>query len=437
MKTSEIFDTLLANLKVGETAAAVAARRDEITKALNKDFRSKNACTDYKLMVGSFGRHTAIKGVSDLDMIFILPPGIRSGYSNETGPRRMLERVRDDLKARYPNTSVRVDQCVVRVQFTSNAFKFEVQPAFENADGSLDYPDTKAKDWKVTKPRKEIAATKECNDRTSTNMRHLARMVRAWKNANGVNMGGLLIDTLVYNFFAQTNDYDSAGTGSFDLMARDFFAFLKDAPEQDYYLALGSRQRVNVKAKFQPKAKKAYHRCLEAIEAEGKAAANKKWRDIFGTSVPLATTASEAAKSYRNTEQFIEDRFPVDVTETVVIDCEVTQAGWRPTWLRAMRRGGLLLKADKSLKFAVTSCSVEEPYTLKWKVLNRGPEAERRDAIRGQIVESTRPNTRVEHSDFKGEHVVECYVIKDGVVVARDRIEVPISNTSIKGSVVS
>lgn len=75
----------------------------------------------------------------------------------------------------------------------------------------------------------------------------------------------------------------------------------------------------------------------------------------------------------------IEDEFPVDVSETVSIDCEVTQAGWRPTWLRAMRRGGILLKADKSLRFVVTSCSVGEHYTLKWKVRNRGPEAERRD----------------------------------------------------------
>lgn len=434
MKTSEIFGALLANLKVGDAAKIVASRRDEITKALNKDFRSKDACTDYKLMVGSFGRHTAIKGVSDLDMIFILPPGIRSDYDGDTGPRRMLERVRDDLKARYPNTDIRVDQCVVRVQFTSNAFKFEVQPAFENADGSFDYPDTKAGGWRVTKPRAEIVATQECNDRTATNMRHLARMARAWKNANGVNMGGLLIDTLVHNFFAQTGGYDSAGTGSFDFMVRDFFEFLKDEPEREYCLALGSRQRVHVKAKFQPKAKKAYNRCLKAIEDEGKPAANKKWREVFGTPVPLAASVSEAAKSYRDTEQFIEDQFPVDVTETVSIDCEVTQAGWRPTWLRAMRRGGLLLKADKSLRFVVTGCTVQQPYDLRWKVLNSGSEAERRDMIRGQIVESTRTNTRVEHSVFKGAHVVECYVVKDGVVVARDRIEVPISNTSIKAS---
>ncbi|MFF0383514.1 nucleotidyltransferase [Streptomyces sp. NPDC004286] len=308
----------------------------------------------------------------------------------------------------------------------AGAFKFEVQPAFENADGSFDYPDTKAEGWKVTKPREEIAATKECNDRTSTNMRHLARMARAWKNANGVNMGGLLIDTLVYNFFDQTDDYDAAGTGSFDLMARDFFEFLKDQPEQEYYLALGSRQRVHVKAKFQPRAKKAYNRCLEAIAEEGKTSTNKKWREVLGTLVPLAKSVSESSRSFRDTEEFIEDKFPVDVSETVSIDCEVTQAGWRPTWLRAMRRGGILLKADKSLAFVVTSCSVGE--------LNRRPEVERRDAIRGQIVDSSKRGVRIEHSDFKGEHVVECYVVKDGVVVARDRIDVPIGNTSVKAA---
>lgn len=113
-------------------------------------------------------------------------------------------------------------------------------------------------------------------------------MARAWKNANGVNMGGLLIDTLAHRFFAQTSDYDCAGTGSFDLMVRDFFEFLEDEPDKDYYyLALGSNQRVKVKARFQPEVKKAYNRCLEAIANEGKASANKKWRDVFGTAVPL------------------------------------------------------------------------------------------------------------------------------------------------------
>lgn len=434
METSEIFDGLLANLKVGEKVTTIRARRDEITKALNKNFRDKDACVDYTLMIGSFGRNTAIKSISDLDMIFILPSGLRDDYSDANGPRRMLERVRDVLKARYPQTDIRVDQCVVRVKFASNAFKFEVQPAFENLDDSFDYPDTKAECWKTTKPRAEIAATKECNDRTARNMRRLARMARAWKNANGVNVGGLVIDTLVYNFFAQTDEYDSAKSGSFDLMSRDFFAFLMDEPEKDYYLALGSRQRVHVKAKFQAKAKKAHNRCVSAIENEGTTASVKKWREVFGTSVPLtvaeAVVKASAGGRYKDTEQFIEDRYPVDITESVTIDCEVTQSGWRPLWLRGMGRVGVPLKAGKILKFQVTSCTVPEPYRLKWKVLNQGPEAERRNMMRGDIIDSTQPGIRKESSTFRGEHIVECYVIKDGVVVARDRIDVPITTTA-------
>lgn len=435
MKTSEIFDGLLANLKVGERVGAIRSRRDEITKALNKSFRGLDGSLDYRLMVGSFGRHTAIKSISDLDMIFVLPSGIRDDYSAPTGPRRMLERVRDVLKARYPNTQIRVDQCVVRVQFASNAFKFEVQPAFEDSDGSFVYPDTKAEAWKITKPRDEIAATKECNDRTSANMRHLARMARAWKNANGVNIGGLVVDTLVHNFFAQSDVYDSAGTESFDLMARDFFAFLKEEPERDYYMALGSKQRVHVKSGFQAKAKKAYNCCVDAIEKEGKSAANKKWREVFGTGVPLTATENVLMASARGVptyaEEFIEDFYPVDITESVLIDCEVLQDGWRPLWLRSMRRSGVPLKAGKRLKFQIRHCTLREPHVVKWKVLNQGPEAERRNMTRGEIIESTAPGVRTERSSFQGEHVVECYVIRDGVVVARDRIDVPIRTTEI------
>ncbi len=429
MKVDELFDALLANLKVGDASAIVAARRDEITKALNKDFRSVDGSTANRLMVGSYGRHTAIRGVSDLDMIYILPASLRSSYSSDTGPRKMLNRVRGELTARYPNTDIRVDQCVVRVQFKSNKFKFEVQPAFENSDGSFDYPDTDDESWRTTKPRKEITATRVCNDRTSTNMRHLARLVRAWKDANGVVMGGLLIDTLVYRFFLSTSEYDDKGSLWFDFMARDFFEFLMNEPVKDYYLALGSNQRVNVKKPFQPKAKKAYNRCLAAIVSDGKASANKKWREVFGSAVPLEV--SESARSFKDTEEFIESRHPVDISESLAIDCKVTQNGWRPASLREMLRNKALLLPNKGLDFTLTECSVSYPYEVKWKVLNRGDEAERRNQIRGEIISPNgASNARHERTSFRGEHVVECYVIKDGIVVARDVIDVPISTNA-------
>lgn len=428
MKASEIFTTLLANLKVGERATTIAARRDEIVKALNKDFRDITGSTANRLMVGSFGRNTAIKGVSDLDLIFIVPADLRSTYSGEGGARKLLNRVRDVLTDRYPSTTIRVDQCVVRVDFSSNAFKFEVQPAFEEDDGSFSYPDTSADALKITKPRDEIDETKACNQRTSNNMRHLARMARAWRDRNGVVMGGLLIDTLVHRFFSQTEDYDSAGASSYGLMARDFFEFLKEEPDKDLYLALGSHQRVKVKQSFQAKAKKAYNKCVAAIADGETAKANDKWREVFGTSVPRASSKSLSA--YRDTEQFIEERMPIAIEGAVRIDCKIIRNGWRVNWLREVLRLKQPLSRNVSLEFEVVSCSIAQPYDLKWKVLNRGPEAECRDMIRGQIINSTRPGVRTESSVFMGDHVVECYVIKNGAVVARDRIEVPISSAT-------
>src|SRR5690606_11659933 len=260
MEVSELFDGLLENLKV-DNRTAIAGRRDEIAKSLNKEFRSLDGSTNNQLMIGSYGRGTAIRGISDLDMLYILPASIRDSYKGESGPQNILSRTRKAVLARYPSTDVRVDQCVVVVQFQN--FKFEVQPAFENDDKSFSYPDTYAKAWKVTKPRDEIDAIRTYDGLTRGNLRNLCKLGRAWKNEHGIVMGGLLIDTLAYNFFQSTTDYDDVTTVTYDYMVRDFFKFLSEEEGHEHYAALGSGQRVKVKKRFQRRAKKAYNLCLE------------------------------------------------------------------------------------------------------------------------------------------------------------------------------
>lgn len=427
MNTSEIFQGLLDNLKV-DNNSDISGRRDEITKALNKDFRGLDGSTKNQLMVGSYGRRTAIRGISDLDMLYFLPSTQWDTYKGESGPSDVLTRARTAIRAHYSTTTVKVDRLVVAVQFGN--FTFEVQPVFEEPDGSFKYPDTYSKSWKITKPREEISAISTEDAIVSGNLRKLCKMARAWKNKHGVAMGGLLIDTLVYNFFQKTTDHDTATTATFDLMVRDFFKFLSEEDDHDHYQALGSKQDVKVKKKFQSKAKKAYELCCEAIDAEGKSSVNAKWKKVFGKPVPAADTAKEAASAYsfRRTEEFIEDKYPVDIRYDLSIDCEVTQKGWRPTKLRQMLARAQLLQPQKTLDFEVTECDVPPPFEYKWKVLNRGEEAEKRDAVRGQIINQNSATHR-ESTRFRGEHYVECYAIKDGVVVARDLIDVPITTT--------
>lgn len=415
-----------------DNAQTIADRYAEITCALNKKFRDTESKTANTLQVGSYGRHSAIKGISDLDMLYIMPKSEWENYKN-SGQSKLLSDAAAAISARYPTTTVRVDRLVVQAIYSN--FRVEAQPVFEQDDGSFKYPDTyNGGSWKITKPRDEKQAMSQFVAEKNDNLRRLCKMARAWKNKHGVGMGGLLIDTLAHKFLSSTDEYDNKSYHYYDWMSRDFFSYLKDLPKQEYFAALGSGQRVKVKKNFQRKAKKAYELCLKAIEAEGKDNQNDKWRAVYGRLFPApqklqkAALTETAARAVRMTEEFAEDVFAaIDVRYNIRIDCQIEQDGFRPAFLRDVLKDRKLLMPRKKLTFSVVETDIPGDYGLFWKVLNRGQEALNRDCIRGQIVADDGHKRKVERTNFKGDHVVECYAVVDGVVVATDRIHVPIS----------
>lgn len=141
-----------------------------------------------------------------------------------------------------------------------------------------------------------------------------------------------------------------------------------------------------------------------------------------------AALTDRAGHAVRMTEEFPEEVFAaIDIRNNIRIDCQVEQNGFRAASLREMLRNRTLLMPRKKLTFSVIETDITGSYGLFWKVLNRGREAIDRDCIRGQIVADDGHKRKVERTNFKGDHVVECYAIVDGIVVATDRIHVPIS----------
>ncbi|WP_196494982.1 SMODS domain-containing nucleotidyltransferase [Pseudomonas aeruginosa] len=192
MSISEKFQGFLSNLRITNDDQ-ISLRYGEITAALNKEFRDTESKTANNLQVGSYGRWTAIQGISDLDMLYIMPAKSWNDYNVSGGQSKLLEKTKDIIKARYPRTDIYVDSPVVRVLYTN--FHVEVQPVFEQEDGSFKYPDTSGDgSWKITKPREEITEIAKINGEKNRNLRRLCKMARAWKNKHGINMGGLLID---------------------------------------------------------------------------------------------------------------------------------------------------------------------------------------------------------------------------------------------------
>ena len=410
-----------------ENSEEISERYKAITTRLNKDYWDIESDSTNCLQVGSYGRNTAINGVRDLDMAFELPWEVYDRFNKRTGnvQSQLLQEIRDCLKVRYPTTDIRADSQVVVLDFTN--YRVEVLPAFKGEDGGYTFPDSNDDgSWKNCWPRDEMNAVTEVNNRANRNLKHVCKILRSWKNTHGAPMGGMLIDTLTYNFFRVNTTYDTKSYGSYPELMRDIFQYISDQPEQEYWLAPGSRDRVTSKGRFQAKAEKALVWCQEAIDVDADKKKENIWRKTFGNVFPTTELAKKADTRYRNTEEFIENSFPVDIQFELAIDSEVMNQGQKEGHLRKLRAKFFWLPLGRRLRFYITSCNVPEPYIVYWKIKNVGAVAERLDKIRGQICPDEGNRTRSETADFDGPHFVDCYVIKDGICVARDRLDVPL-----------
>lgn len=289
LNVSETFSQFCQNLRIPpDIVSNIQYRYKRITKQLNKDFWDSESDTLHSLYVGSYGRDTDIV-FSDIDILFWLPYKDYLRYNNYSGNGQsaLLQDVKKSLQNTYSTTHLRADGQVIVISFTDGVY-FEIVPCFVNDDDSFTYPDTNnGGSWKKTNPKPEIKAVKTQNDATNGNMRALCRMARAWKDQWKVSMGGLLIDTLAYNFLTQWEHRGKSAT-YYDWMSRDFFKYLADQnTQQEYWYALGSNQKVYRKGNFEYKAKQCYNLALEAIEKEKYPyTAKSKWREIYGSKFP-------------------------------------------------------------------------------------------------------------------------------------------------------
>jgi hypothetical protein len=138
-----------------------------------------------------------------------------------------------------------------------------------------------------------------------------------------------------------------------------------------------------------------------------------------------STLIFKSVCSFADTEQFIEDLYPVNLCYSCRISCHVSGNGWRPKplseFLTTLRH---YLPHNFEIRCVMEYTNCPQPYKILWKVKNVGPEAERRNQLRGRIIEKGKGI--VEHSRFFGNHYIECFIIKNGICVAKTRVNIPI-----------
>lgn len=105
--------------------------------------------------------------------------------------------------------------------------------------------------------------------------------------------------------------------------------------------------------------------------------------------------------------------WPAQFTHDVTIEGKATRDGWRTL---TSTNGFRKIAKHYSLRFEAKT-NVPWPYDVYWQVVNTGSEAQAANSLRGQIFSGF--TTRTESTLYTGFHWVGCFIVKNGVLVAR------------------
>ncbi|MBQ3115896.1 MAG: nucleotidyltransferase domain-containing protein [Clostridia bacterium] len=438
MKIEESFSNFYNEIHLEDTSTFDSAIKS-ITKKLNEKYYSADDIdfeTANSVIVGSIGRGTAIKNTSDVDMLFILPWSVYYRFDAYTsnGQSALLQEIKSEISERYPRTDIKGDGQAVVIEFEK--FSIDLVPAFKNIDDSFEYPDSNnGGSWKNTNPVPEQNKSSSINISTNNNFVSLANILRCWKDNVGFIFGGLLIDSLVCEFLNLNAKYWNSGFDEYVDIIKELLKFLSEKNENSIIYALGSGQIVEDKGKgkYIKKAKDYYDKINDSktsidveyifIEMFG----NRFKKNIVDSVSNYLFKCLTKQYNYVDTEEFIEDIFPINIKYNLNLNCNVTTKGWRVKQLRDIK----IIPFKRNLEFYIESTNAPKPYKIYWKVRNMGDEAYKRNQIRGQIIKGEK--TKKEKSSFNGPHYVECYLIKNEVCVARDIITVNIQAGAIDG----
>lgn len=238
------------------------------------------------LLVGSYGKSTAIAPPSDIDILFKMPSAKFTDYHGKpyNGQSRLLQDVRNVLRAAYPKTDIRADGQVVMVPFVT--FNVEVLPVFEtNTAGLYLYPDTnQGGSWRLTNPEAEMKHLSEANSRAKGNAIRLIKMIKAWKQCCSVKIKSMVIELHAVYFLKNWEYYDKSSTW-FDWMIRDFFADLLKYVNGTCGVP-GLDEKISYGDAWEAKARTALTNATKACEYEVSETnyrlATDEWKKIFG-----------------------------------------------------------------------------------------------------------------------------------------------------------
>jgi adenylyl/guanylyl cyclase-like protein with sensor domain/SMODS domain-containing protein len=447
---------------------AISTRYDQLQEFLQgRTFQS-----------GSYARFTSTTPVNDLDVIYVLPDELLKQVRTALAAvdpakldiRRIVDSLAEELRKHYGTTAtVKAQPHSVGIFFgKKHEFSIDVVPAAPTEGDKFWIPEVArtsvarrrelyrswqaqvrtqtppGPNWIKSHPKGYITQASTLDQSTEGRFRKAAKVVKKWrwscKRANDAfRLKSFHLELAVTRWFQRNpNSRCIEGIRGVvseldELIASPQFRDLADEAQfvDQYVTTLTDADRALLRRQFEH-AQFLWAEVERAKSADEVRKALEAFLGVAGSPLPASSSAAPskrllgiAPQGERDPgEEFLCD-FGVPFREQhhVKVNAEVSKDGFRP--FKLLERHFPLFKLRK-LEFYVEDCDVPQPFEVRWKVKNTGGEATRKGALRGQIYGDEGRLRRKESTLYWGNHYVECYVIKDGVCVAADHIDVPI-----------
>lgn len=405
--------------------------------------------TDYKIceerVQGSMAMHTVVQNDEndyDIDVAIVF----EKDNLKDLGPLAARNMVANALrrKTKQFNAEPEVKTSCIRIKYADGYhIDFAVYRRYKENEDDIDYKYEHAgAEWSERGIRAIEDWFKEAIDKQGKELRKVIRLSKMFCKSRDswVNMPSGLIQTVVTSEqLANYTRIDELFYYTMELIVNRLDNSVEVNAPFDNGRVLVSRNSDNTKMDNWKKRLSTQLEKLsvlfkdectyfQAVEAWNEFFQNSYW-DTLANKVLYETNNIYKSNGFLDTEQFIEDMYDLDEQYELDINCRVMGDGFQ------------LMSIDKFLseyawkfkRFIPPNFSVkcEIGYTtapsydkVLWKVRNVGREAEKRNNIRGQIID--RGFQITENTLFEGEHYIECYLIKNNVCIAIGHVVVPI-----------
>lgn len=384
---------------------------------------------------GSYGMGTGVKpedGDFDIDVALVFKESDNEKFDS---PFELKKDIYHALE--HTHRTVKIKRPCVTVKYSSSGKdKYHVDFAIYRKDkeGNLYFARGKSKDeaeWEDADPQGLVNKIKNrfSNNSEKEQYKRCIRALKRWKatKLNHKNLPSIAITVAAYLAF-EPKFYDSEKEQPNDVEALICFIDKLDDYISNKNLMLPVKPHGNLLCNLTDSQTQELRSKLKRLKDDLLATkdinirvvdACKKMKKHFGKDFPIPEGVS------LSTEQFIEDMFVLSKKlSPLSISLEISQYGSLIySVISRFDRELKIIPKGRTLTFKIDNVKDFTGCDFYWKVLNIGEEAEKR-GIRGQIEKGS--FFHKEHSDFSGEHYVECYVIQDGICIARETIDVPI-----------